>query len=59
MEQKTLQEIRELAEKMWEGCHGCDENDKAFWINGFVHGYLEALGTDDTTTSPNTKTKNK
>ena len=35
-----LQEIRELAERMWEGCHGCDENDKQMWINGFVTGYL-------------------
>lgn len=40
MEQKTLQEIRQLAERMWEGCHGCDENDKQMWINGFVTGYL-------------------
>lgn len=37
---QTLQEIRELAESMWEGCHGCDETDKQMWINGFVTGYL-------------------
>ena len=37
---QTLQEIRELAESMWEGCHGCDETDKHMWINGFVTGYL-------------------
>lgn len=38
--QKPLQEIRELAESMWEGCHHCDEVDKQMWINGFVTGYL-------------------
>ena len=38
----TRQEIEQLAETQWEGCHGCDENDKAFWINGFVIGYLNA-----------------
>ena len=40
MAQLTLDEIRQLAERMWEGCHGCDENDKQMWINGFVTGYL-------------------
>ena len=38
----TAQEIEKLAEAAWEGCHHCDENDKYFWINGFVHGYLDA-----------------
>jgi outer membrane murein-binding lipoprotein Lpp len=38
----TRQEIEQLAETQWEGCQGCDENDKMFWINGFVHGYLNA-----------------
>jgi hypothetical protein len=38
----TRQEIEQLAETQWEGCHGCDENDKMFWINGFVIGYLNA-----------------
>jgi hypothetical protein len=38
----TRQEIEQLAEKQWEGCQGCDENDKYFWINGFVVGYLNA-----------------
>jgi hypothetical protein len=37
-----MKEIEQLAETQWEGCHGCDENDKYFWINGFVHGYLNA-----------------
>lgn len=30
------------AGKSWEGCHGCDENDRNFWINGFMIGYLNA-----------------
>jgi hypothetical protein len=38
----TAQEIEKLAESAWEGCHHCDENDKYFWINGFVIGYLNA-----------------
>jgi hypothetical protein len=38
----TPEEIRKLAESAWERCHGCDENDKAFWINGFIIGYLNA-----------------
>ena len=38
----TLKEIEQLAETQWEGCHGCDENDKMFWINGFIIGYLNA-----------------
>jgi hypothetical protein len=38
----TAKEIEQLAKKQWEGCHGCDENDKQFWINGFVIGYLNA-----------------
>ena len=40
--QQTLEEIKQLAEKMWEGCHGCDEMDKYMWIGGFVEGYLTA-----------------
>ena len=27
----TLEQIRTLAEKTWEGCHHCDEYDKQFW----------------------------
>ena len=38
----TTDEINKLAEQRWEGCHHCDENDKYFWMNGFVAGYLEA-----------------
>ncbi len=40
--QLTLQEIRELAERMWEGCHHCTEQDKEMWINGFITGYITA-----------------
>jgi hypothetical protein len=38
----TVEEIRKLAEKAWEGCDGCDDNDRHFWINGYVIGYLNA-----------------
>jgi len=38
----TAKEIEQLAETQWEGCQGCDENDRYFWINGFVMGYLNA-----------------
>lgn len=38
----TLEEIKKLADNQWEGCQGCDDNDKNFWINGFVQGYLNA-----------------
>ncbi len=38
----TPQEIEQLAETQWEGCHHCDENDKYFWIKGYVIGYLHA-----------------
>lgn len=42
MAQQTLEEIKKLAESMWEGCHGCNDIDKMMWINGFVNGYLIA-----------------
>ena len=42
MVQLTLQEIKDLAERMWEGCNGCDETDKQMWINGFITGYITA-----------------
>ena len=38
----TLKELTQLAEQSWEGCHGCDENDKNFFINGFRAGYNRA-----------------
>lgn len=38
----TRKEIEQLAETQWEGCQGCDENDKYFWVNGFLMGYLNA-----------------
>ena len=30
----TIQELKQVAEQCWEGCHGCTEQDKAFWVNG-------------------------
>jgi hypothetical protein len=35
-------ELEQLAESAWEGCHHCDENDRYFWMNGFMIGYLNA-----------------
>lgn len=32
---EKLDKIRKLAEEAWEGCHGCDENDKHFWMKGY------------------------
>ncbi|CAB4143290.1 hypothetical protein UFOVP450_102 [uncultured Caudovirales phage] len=26
------------AEKAWEGCDGCNDSDKAMWINGYIRG---------------------
>jgi hypothetical protein len=38
----TRKELEQLAESAWEGCHHCDENDRYFWMNGFMIGYLNA-----------------
>ncbi len=37
-----LKKVYELAEESWEGCDGCDENDKYFFIKGFQAGYNRA-----------------
>lgn len=37
-----LKKVYKLAEESWEGCDGCDENDKHFWMNGFRTGYNRA-----------------
>jgi hypothetical protein len=42
----TLKELKQLAESKWEGCHGCDEYDKQFWINGFITGMLQVVDLD-------------
>ncbi len=36
------EELEQLARESWENCDGCDENDKYFWMNGFITGYLNA-----------------
>jgi hypothetical protein len=36
----NVEELRKKAEASWEGCHGCDDNDKNFWINGYIAGVL-------------------
>jgi len=39
---EELKRVYELAEQSWEGCHGCDENDKNFWMKGFQAGHNTA-----------------
>lgn len=34
----NLKKQKELAESLWEGCDGCTEHDKEFWIKGFISG---------------------
>lgn len=45
MAQLTLEQIKILADEMWEGCHGCDGMDKYMWTNGFITGAVSMLGT--------------
>ena len=35
-ERFSLEEIRRLAEGEWEGCHGCNDNDRSFWTSGYA-----------------------
>ena len=35
----NLKEVYDLAMESWEGCDGCTEQDKHFFINGFRRGY--------------------
>ena len=39
--QTSIDLLRDKAERAWTPCHGCDDNDKNFWINGYIHGALE------------------
>jgi len=36
-----------MAEDSWEGCHGCTESDKNFYISGFISGYNRASNIED------------
>lgn len=38
---KTQEEIEKLANDHWEGCNGCDANDKYFFIKGFGCAYRQ------------------
>ena len=31
--------LDKIATDLWEGCHGADQNDRSFWVNGFKSGY--------------------
>ena len=35
----NMKEVYDLAMESWEGCDGCTEDDKHFFINGFMRGY--------------------
>jgi len=49
IEKRELKEKYDLAESLWEGCDGCDESDKNFWMKGFVSGlnYYDAQIPDE------------
>ena len=38
---KSKEQIEQLAEHYWEGCDGCDENDKYFFVKGFGCAYRQ------------------
>ena len=38
---ETPKEIEQLANDYWEGCDGCDANDKYFFIKGFGSAYRQ------------------
>jgi hypothetical protein len=38
---KSNEKIKQLAEGYWEGCDGCDANDKYFFIKGFEGAYRQ------------------
>jgi len=40
----NMKEVYDLAMESWEGCDGCTEDDKHFFINGFMRGYNRAMG---------------
>jgi len=44
---KRKEEIQQLANDYWEGCDGCDANDKYFFVKGFECAYRQ-LGDDIT-----------
>ena len=35
--------VNKMAEESWEGCDGCDEKDKYFWMSGFRAGYFRVI----------------
>ena len=35
----NMKEVYDLTMESWEGCDGCTEQDKHFFINGFMRGY--------------------
>ena len=43
----TQKELYKLASDLWEGCDVCDENDRLFWINGFMAGFTYSYTTTE------------
>ena len=43
----ALTRDRMKANAAWEGCDGCDENDKNFWTNGYITGYRHNRAIDE------------
>ncbi len=39
--------VKKLAEQAWEGCDGCNESDKHFWISGFIAGYIRKTSENE------------
>ena len=37
----TEEQIEQLAEHYWEGCDGCNTNDKYFFVKGFGCAYRQ------------------
>jgi hypothetical protein len=37
----TTEELKQIAEQVWEDCDGCTESDKKFWISGFMSGAMK------------------
>ena len=45
-----LDKLQKLAEDQWTPCQGCTEEDKHFWVNGYMNGYTAAQYDKDTWT---------
>ena len=37
---QKIQDIKELAERLWEKADGCNDTHKEAWVEGFIAGYI-------------------